>query len=501
MHHRTSSLSPGLRPVGLAAVLLLVLATAMAVVGGRAAASSPAAGANPAAAASLPCDLYAAGGTPCIAAHATTRALFAGYNGPLYQVQRGSDRTYRDVGLLSVGGYADASAQTSFCAGTPCTITKIYDQTSHHNDLPVSWGGYWKGPGPNGADVGADASALPVMAGGHQVFGVKVTQGVGYRIDHADGAPTGSQPEGIYMVTSSEFTNQWCCFDYGSGENSHTDTGNATMNAIYWGNACWFGGCTGTGPWVEADLENGMFHTNAGSNKDPDNQGIHYPFVTALEKNNGTSNFTLKYGNAASGGLTTTYSGALPNGYSPMKTDSSLLLGTGGDNSVSGQGEFFEGAITAGFPSDTTENAVQAGITAVGYGKAGAGAAAPLRSTSANRCLDVPNSSQSNGTRTQLWDCHTGTNQQWTQTGAKELRVFGGKCLDAEAKGTANGTRAIIWDCNGGTNQQWNLNADGTVTSIQSGLCLDVSAYGTANGTLIQLWQCTGAGNQKWARS
>ncbi|WP_051732809.1 arabinofuranosidase catalytic domain-containing protein [Kitasatospora phosalacinea] len=506
MHHRTPSVPTRLRPVGPAAVLLLVLAMAMAALGGRAAASDPAAGANPAAAqaaaaAALPCDLYATGGTPCIAAHSTTRALFAGYNGPLYQVQRGSDHTSHDVGLLSVGGYADASAQTSFCAGTSCTITKIYDQSSRHNDLSISWGGYWKGPGPNGADVGADAAALPVTAGGHQVFGVKVTPGVGYRVDHANGAPTGSQPEGIYMVTSSNLTNQWCCFDYGSGENSHTDTGNATMNAIYWGNACWFGGCTGTGPWVEADLENGMFHTNTGSNKDPNNQGVHYPFVSALEKNNGTSNFTLKYGNAASGGLTTTYSGALPNGYSPMKTDSSLLLGTGGDNSPTGQGEFFEGAITAGFPSDATENAVQASITAAGYGGTGGAAAAPLRSTSANRCLDVPNSNQANGTQTELWDCNGGTNQQWTPTTAKELRVFGGKCLDAEAKGTANGTRAIVWDCNGGTNQQWNLNADGTVTSVQSGLCLDVSAYGTANGTLVQLWQCTGAGNQKWARS
>jgi hypothetical protein len=64
--------------------------------------------------------------------------------------------------------------------------------------------------------------ALPVTAGGHQVFGVKVKPGAGYRIDHANGVATGSQPEGIYMVTSSDCANQWCCFDYGSGENSHT---------------------------------------------------------------------------------------------------------------------------------------------------------------------------------------------------------------------------------------------------------------------------------------
>jgi hypothetical protein len=327
----------------------------------------PTTGPTSAPATRLVCDIYAGGGTPCIGAHSTTRALFGSYNGPLYQVQRASDKAYTNIGLLSAGGVANAAAQDSFCANTSCTITKIYDQSSNHNDMPISSGGFWKGPGANGADIGADAKALPVTVGGHKAYGVKVTQGVGYRVDHAKNAPTGSQPEGIYMITSSNYVNQWCCFDYGSGENSHTDTGNATMNAIYWGTACWFKNCVGSGPWVEADLENGMYHNAGGSNKDSNNQGVHYPFVSAWEKNNGTSNFTLKYGNATGGGLTTPYSGALPNGYSPMKTDSSLLLGTGGDNSVSGQGEFFEGAITSGYPSDATENAVQASIVTAGY--------------------------------------------------------------------------------------------------------------------------------------
>ncbi|QJS14007.1 alpha-L-arabinofuranosidase [Streptomyces argyrophyllae] len=452
--------------------------------------------------ASLPCDIYAAGGTPCVTAHSTTRALLASYNGPLYQIQRSSDHSYRDIGVLSAGGYADGASQVSFCSGTSCTITKIYDQTTKHNDLPISWGGYWKGPGPNGADVGADAMALPVTAGGHQVFGVKVKPGVGYRIDHANGVATGSQPEGIYMVTSSDYTNQWCCFDYGSGENSHTDTGNATMNAIYWGNACWFGGCTGSGPWVEADLENGMYHTNTGSNKDPGNTGVHYPFVSAWLKNNGTSNFTLKYGNGAGGGLTTTFSGPLPNGYSPMKLDSSVLLGTGGDNSVSGSGEFFEGAMTAGYPSDATENAVQAAITAAGYGTAGGTKTGALRAVGAGRCLEATGSSTTAGTQTQIRDCTGAANQTWSQTNARELTVYSGSsrlCLDASGQGTSPGTKVITWSCNGQSNQQWNVNADGTVTSAQSGLCLDVTGAATANGTPVQLWTCNGQSNQRWS--
>src|SRR6478735_5777393 len=45
-----------------------------------------------------PCDLYAAAGKPCVAAHSTTRALYSSYNGPLYQVTRLSDNTSKDVG-------------------------------------------------------------------------------------------------------------------------------------------------------------------------------------------------------------------------------------------------------------------------------------------------------------------------------------------------------------------------------------------------------------------
>ena len=203
---------------------LVLLFAALALGAGGLAAGS----ASPAAAASLPCDIYATGGTPCVAAHSTTRALFASYNGPLYQIQRSSDRATLNIGLLSAGGDVNAAPQVSFCSGTTCTITKIYDQTSQPQRPADLLGRLLEGPGPNGADIGANAMALPVTVGGHEAYGVKVTPGVGYRVDNAKSVPTGSQPEGIYMVTSSNLYNSQCCFDYGSGETSHTDTGNAT---------------------------------------------------------------------------------------------------------------------------------------------------------------------------------------------------------------------------------------------------------------------------------
>ncbi|MFF3854220.1 ricin-type beta-trefoil lectin domain protein [Micromonospora sp. NPDC002575] len=115
------------------------------------------------------------------------------------------------------------------------------------------------------------------------------------------------------------------------------------------------------------------------------------------------------------------------------------------------------------------------------------------------RCVEVPNSSTTNGTQVQLWDCSGGANQQWTYTAGKQLTGYGNKCLDANGAGTTNGTTVIIWDCHGGANQQWNVNANGTVTNVQSGLCLDANGAATGNGTKIILWSCNGGANQQWS--
>jgi non-reducing end alpha-L-arabinofuranosidase len=46
---------------------------------------------------------------------------------------------------------------------------------------------------------------------------------------------------------------------------------------------------------------------------------------------------------------------------------SAIILGIGGDNSNSAEGTFYEGAMTSGYPSDETEDEVQADIVAAGY--------------------------------------------------------------------------------------------------------------------------------------
>jgi hypothetical protein len=118
--------------------------------------------------------------------------------------------------------------------------------------------------------------------------------------------------------------------------------------------------------------------------------------------------------------------------------------------------------------------------------------------TQSGRCVDVPNAATTNGTQLQLWDCTGQPNQSWTNTSSRQLMVLGGKCLDAFNHGSSNGTAVVSWDCNGQTNQQWNLNANGTITGVQSNLCLDANNQGTGNGTHLILWGCNGQGNQQW---
>ncbi|AGL19112.1 endo-1,4-beta-xylanase [Actinoplanes sp. N902-109] len=113
------------------------------------------------------------------------------------------------------------------------------------------------------------------------------------------------------------------------------------------------------------------------------------------------------------------------------------------------------------------------------------------------RCIDVPNASQSNGTRVQLYDCNGQSNQAWTQSSTNQLTVYGTMCLDAA--GTANGSAVQIYSCNGQANQQWTVTSSGTITNGQSGRCLDV--WGTGNGQQVQIYDCNGQANQRFTLS
>jgi len=446
------------------------------------------------AATSQPCDIYAAGGTPCVAAHSTTRALYGSYNGNLYQVRRGSDNATLNIGVLTTGGTADAAAQDSFCTGTSCVITIIYDQSGRGNHLTQAPGG-GAAPGPDNLAV---ATAAPILINGNKAYGVFVSPGTGYRNNTTNGIASGDQPEGMYAIFDGTHYNGGCCFDYGNAETNNLDNGNGRMEAIYFGSNNWWGSGAGSGPWIMADLENGLFSgVNQGYNaNDPT---ISHRFLTAIVKGE-PNHWAIRGGNAQSGNLSTFYDGVRPNvaGYNPMQKEGAIILGIGGDNSNGAAGTFYEGVMTSGYPSTATEDAVQANIVATGYSTGGGGQReGAIVGGQSGRCVDVPNGTTTNGTQVQLWDCTGGSPQHWTYTSNRQL-TNGDKCLDANGEGTSNGTTAIIWDCHGTANQQWNLNANGTITGVQSGLCLDATGGATANGTKIILWACNGGANQQW---
>ena len=129
-----------------------------------------------------------------------------------------------------------------------------------------------------------------------------------------------------------------------------------------------------------------------------------------------SDHWAIRGANAQSGGLTTYFDGVRPNGYHPMRKEGAILLGIGGDNSITGRGTFFEGVLTSGYPSAATENAVQADIAAAGY--APAGGTNPQQNVqlvggASGRCLEVPNASTVNGSKLILWTCNGRQNQQW----------------------------------------------------------------------------------------
>ncbi|OAQ66445.1 alpha-N-arabinofuranosidase precursor [Pochonia chlamydosporia 170] len=328
-----------------------------------------------------PCDIYSAGGTPCVAAHSTTRALYKNFNSALYQVKRGSDGATSNIPPLSPGGTANAAAQDSFCANTTCLISIIYDQSGRGNHLTQAPpGGAASGPDVDGYDYLASAVGAPVTMNGKKAYGVFIPPFTGYRNNNAKGIATGDEPEGMYAVFDGTHYNTGCCFDYGNAETNSRDTGNGHMEAIYFGTGDGSGRGTGSGsgPWIMADLENGLFSGHDPINN-PADPTITSRFVTAIVK--GKPNlWAIRGGNSVSGPLSTYYNGIRPaNGYNPMSKEGAILLGIGGDNSNRAQGTFYEGVMTSGYPSDATENAVQANIVAAKYATTSLTSGPPLR--------------------------------------------------------------------------------------------------------------------------
>jgi hypothetical protein len=327
-----------------------------------------------------PCDVYAAAGDPCVAAHSSARALYAGYNGPLYQVLRQSDGKTLDITVVKpsaspvadAGGYADAAAQDAFCANTWCWIVRLYDQSGKGNHLVQAPRGGFSGPAMGGFNNVPVAGLAPITIMGHKAYGVFIEPGMGLRWNDAHGTAVDDQAEGQYWVIDGHHYNSGCCFDYGNAETDSRDDGNGTMETTYYGNAgAWYHG-PAPGPWIMTDQENNLVGcvNSAGNNKYcAELPNMTRRFVTAMAKGE-AHHWTSLGGDAQKGSLSVMFNGGRVNAtYDPMRKQGGILLGNGGDNSNGSQGTFYEGAMTAAgtFPTDATDQKVQANVVAARY--------------------------------------------------------------------------------------------------------------------------------------
>ncbi|KAJ2918133.1 hypothetical protein MD484_g2246, partial [Candolleomyces efflorescens] len=115
------------------------------------------------------------------------------------------------------------------------------------------------------------------------------------------------------------------------------------------------------------------------------------------------------------------------------------------------------------------------------------------------KCLTA--SANNDGAAVILQTCTGSASQKWTFTGGT-IRAFGNKCLDVKDGVNQDGTKLQVWTCSAdNANQQWYYSKwDNTVTWTGKGKCIDVVEGSQADGTLIQVWGCYNKNpNQVWS--
>lgn len=182
------------------------------------------------------CDIFLAGGAPCVAAFSLSRALFAAFDGPLYRVLNSATNATLDVGVVSAGGVADVAAQERFCGAALCVVEAIYDQSASGNHLGREKGFDFLGPPRNSQDAGVNLTAQSrVSLGGQTVYSAvfdshcDVGGGrscdnlqAGYSNRTAQSTAVGDEPQTVYALFDGRHFNTGCCFEFGNAEKNAT---------------------------------------------------------------------------------------------------------------------------------------------------------------------------------------------------------------------------------------------------------------------------------------
>ena len=324
-----------------------------------------------------PCDIYAgtSPATPCAAAYSTVRALSKSYTGYLYQVRNGSSAmntgsggTTKDIGITS-DGYADTATQDAFCTST-CTFSLLYDQSGNGNNLKVAPAGSSNGGTYAGmADFESSATKGSMTVNGHKVYALYMNAREGYRLTAVGkGMPTGAKAQGIYELADGTHTGTACCWDF--GDVSTDPLQYTTMNTIFFGTGFWGKGA-GSGPWFMGDFEGGVWSDGASTpDTNSNDPSMKYQFAFGIVKTAPPSAMSIRVGNGnlpTATGLTTAFSGN--NAAKTWSNSGGILIGIGSDNSNNSWGTFYEGVITNGEPTDSTDAMIFSNVQGAGYGK------------------------------------------------------------------------------------------------------------------------------------
>ena len=326
------------------------------------------------------CDIFAAGGTPCVAAHSMTRSLYASFDGALYRVLNSATNASLDVGVVNAGGPADVSVQEQFCGAALCIVERIYDQSPSQNHLGIEHGAAWFPPPRNSQDAGVNMTATArISLGGLPVYSAVFDSHcestnnpcdglfAGYSNRTARDTPVGEEPQTVYALYDGHHYDTGCCFEYGNAEKNSTML-NGSMEAVYYGYgdthpplpAC------EAGPYAYSDLEHMHEMMTLPGFAPVRLEPVDFRF--AIVK--GTpGRLSLAVADAQhDAALQSVYDGPYPANYTSKK-QGGIVLGVGGDNSPWGSGTWFEGVLVRGFSSSETDAAVLANIVAARYAR------------------------------------------------------------------------------------------------------------------------------------
>jgi hypothetical protein len=209
-----------------------------------------------------------------------------------------------------------------------------------------------------------------------------------------------------------------------------------------------------------------------------------------VRSNSGGSTSTLASGTVSAPGTGTWQQLALT--FSGSTITAAINGTTVGTVTDSTYGSGMVGFGTNGYQTDQFDN-----LSVTPAGSTGGNTGPIVAGDDSAKCVDDNGQSTADGTKIQMWDCNSGSSQQWTVASDGTLQVYG-KCMDITGANYGNGTGIELWTCNGGANQQWKA-TNGTLVNPASGKCLDDPGSSTANGTQLDLWTCTGGTNQQWS--